>query len=116
MEVAPSLGHHNQCLSLKFNHIHCTWLLHGHFGWKFSPRDIYSRDYQVKVTKLKSKPEEEEEERVQLGHCASLLAPSSTAGWVSCNEKVANARAHYNLIIQRFIQSAVPLYCQLWEY
>ena len=51
--------------------------------------------------------------RVQLGHCASLLAPSSTAGWVSCNEEVAKARAHYNLIIEIFTQSAVPLYCHL---
>ena len=54
-----------------------------------------------------------EEKRVQLEHCASLLAPSSNAVWVSCNREVANARAHYNRIIQRFTQSAVPLFCHL---
>ena len=36
--------------------------------------------------------------RVKLGLCASLLAPSSTTDWVSCNEEVANARAQNNLI------------------
>ena len=36
----------------KKNHIHCILLLHDHFRWNFSPWDIHSRDYQVKVTKL----------------------------------------------------------------
>ena len=54
-----------------------------------------------------------EEKRVQLEHCASLLAPSSNAVWVSCNREVANARAHYNRIIEIFTQSAVPLFCHL---
>ena len=34
----------------------------------------------------------EEEKRVKLRQCASLLAPSSTADWVSCNEEMAEAR------------------------
>ena len=50
--------------------------------------------------------------RVKLGHCASLLAPSSTTYWVSCNEEVADARAQYNLI-QRLTQPVVPLYCHM---
>ena len=35
--------------------------------------------------------------RVKLGLCASLLAPSSTAGWVSCVGEMACAYAHCNL-------------------
>ena len=42
--------------------------------------------------------------------CLRLLA---LLGWVSYNEEVANARAHYNRIIEIFTQSAVPLYCHL---
>ena len=44
---------------------------------------------------------------MKLGHCASLLALSSTADWVSCNEEVAVAWAQNNLI-QRSTQPAVP--------
>ena len=53
--------------------------------------------------------------RVKLGLCASLLAPSSTTDWVSCNEEVANARAQSNLI-QRSTQPVVPLYCHLMPF
>jgi len=42
--------------------------------------------------------------------CLRLLA---LLGWISYNEEVANARAHYNRIIEIFTQSAVPLYCHL---
>ena len=50
--------------------------------------------------------------RVKLGHCASVLAPSSTTDWVSCNEEVANARAQNNLV-QRLTQPVVLLYCHM---
>ena len=45
--------------------------------------------------------------RVKLGLCASLLAPSSTAGWVGCSEEIADAYARCNFIIQRLNQSAM---------
>ena len=59
--------------------------------------------------------QKKEERRVKLGHCASLLAPSSTTDWVSCTEEVANARAQYNLI-QRLTQPVAPLYCHMMPF
>ena len=44
--------YHRKYMLKKKNHIHCILLLHDHFRWNFSPWDIHSRDYQVKVTKL----------------------------------------------------------------
>ncbi len=37
---------------------------------------------------LKSDAKNRKKDRVKLGLCASLLAPSSIDGWVSCNEEV----------------------------
>ena len=40
-------------------------------------------------------------ERVELGLGESLLAPTSTAGWVSCNEEMTVVNCHCNFIIWR---------------
>ena len=57
-------------------------------GQGFPIQQLLSRTHHMSAARARRR-----RRRVKLGHCASLLAPSSTTDWVSCNEEVANARA-----------------------
>ena len=70
--------------------------LNGESGLNLLPKEVCIPASNTSTTSHSFIVPKEEEEGVQLGHCASLLALSSTAGWVSCNEEVAIASAHYN--------------------